>query len=127
MFSRPQPVSAVRLISRKSIGYFWLLFSPCPGVPKLECARLGLWICGHRDDDHHDSPCRSRHAWCLELAVADDRCCPGPIMAVDLALFSSNALKIPSGGWFPLVIGLAVFTIMTTWRAGRRLVLSRLA
>src|SRR5207237_3460624 len=42
-----------------------------------------------------------------------------PIMAVDLALFSSNALKIPSGGWFPLVIGLAVFTIMTTWRAGR--------
>jgi KUP system potassium uptake protein len=50
-----------------------------------------------------------------------------PIMAVDLALFRSNALKIPSGGWFPLVIGLAVFTIMTTWRAGRRLVLSRLA
>ena len=50
-----------------------------------------------------------------------------PIMAVDLALFGANALKIPSGGWFPLAIGLAVFTIMTTWRAGRRLVLTRLA
>src|SRR5207302_2270483 len=50
-----------------------------------------------------------------------------PIMTVDLALFGSNALKIPSGGWFPLSIGLVVFTIMTTWRAGRRLVLSRLA
>ena len=50
-----------------------------------------------------------------------------PIMTVDLALFSSNALKIPTGGWFPLVIGLVVFTIMTTWRAGRRLVLTRLA
>jgi KUP system potassium uptake protein len=50
-----------------------------------------------------------------------------PIMTVDLALFGSNALKIPSGGWFPLVIGLAVFTIMTTWRTGRRLVLTRLA
>jgi KUP system potassium uptake protein len=50
-----------------------------------------------------------------------------PIMTVDFALFGSNALKIPSGGWFPLVIGLAVFKIMTTWRTGRRLVLMRLA
>src|SRR5258707_10381211 len=49
-----------------------------------------------------------------------------PIMIVDLALFGANALKIPSGGWFPLVIGLFVFTIMTTWRTGRRLVLTRL-
>ena len=50
-----------------------------------------------------------------------------PIMTVDLALFGSNALKIPNGGWFPLVIGIVVFTIMTTWRAGRRFVLARLA
>jgi len=50
-----------------------------------------------------------------------------PIMTVDLALFSANALKIPSGGWFPLVIGLVVFTIMTTWRTGRQLVQTRLA
>jgi KUP system potassium uptake protein len=50
-----------------------------------------------------------------------------PIITVDLALFAANGLKIPSGGWFPLVIGLVVFTIMTTWRAGRRLVQSRLA
>jgi KUP system potassium uptake protein len=50
-----------------------------------------------------------------------------PIMTVDLALFGANALKIPSGGWFPLVIGIAVFTSMTTWRTGRRLVRTRLA
>ena len=50
-----------------------------------------------------------------------------PIMTVDLALFGSNSLKIPTGGWFPLVIGLVVFTIMTTWRAGRRSVATRLA
>jgi KUP system potassium uptake protein len=50
-----------------------------------------------------------------------------PIMTVDLALFGANALKIPSGGWFPLVIGLIVFTIMTTWRTGRQLVRARLA
>jgi KUP system potassium uptake protein len=50
-----------------------------------------------------------------------------PIMTVDLALFGANTLKIPSGGWFPLVIGLVVFTIMTTWRTGRQLVRTRLA
>ncbi len=49
-----------------------------------------------------------------------------PIMIVDLALFGSNSLKIPTGGWFPLVIGIVMFTIMTTWRTGRRLVLAQL-
>jgi KUP system potassium uptake protein len=49
-----------------------------------------------------------------------------PIMTVDLALFGANSLKIPTGGWFPLVIGIVMFTIMTTWRTGRRLVLARL-
>jgi KUP system potassium uptake protein len=50
-----------------------------------------------------------------------------PIITVDLALFGANTLKIPSGGWFPLVIGIAVFTILTTWRTGRRLVRMQLA
>jgi KUP system potassium uptake protein len=50
-----------------------------------------------------------------------------PIFAVDLALFAGNAVKIPSGGWFPLVIGIAVFAVMATWREGRRLVVARLA
>jgi KUP system potassium uptake protein len=50
-----------------------------------------------------------------------------PILTVDLALFGANTLKIPSGGWFPLAIGVVVFTIMTTWRTGRQLVLARLA
>src|ERR1700749_664447 len=50
-----------------------------------------------------------------------------PIMTVDLALFGANTLKIPTGGWFPLVIGVAVFTILTTWRTGRRLVRKQLA
>lgn len=49
-----------------------------------------------------------------------------PIMTVDLALFSSNSLKIPTGGWFPLAIGLVMFTIMTTWRTGRRLLVARI-
>jgi KUP system potassium uptake protein len=45
---------------------------------------------------------------------------------VDLAFFSANLLKIPAGGWFPLVIAAGVFTMMTTWRTGRRLVGDRI-
>ncbi|MBV9199113.1 MAG: potassium transporter Kup [Alphaproteobacteria bacterium] len=50
-----------------------------------------------------------------------------PLGLVDLALFSSNALKVPSGGWFPLAIGVIVFTVMSTWREGRQLVSAQLS
>ena len=50
-----------------------------------------------------------------------------PLGLIDLALFSSNALKIPSGGWFPLAIGMIVFIVMSTWRAGRQLVFAQLS
>ncbi len=39
-------------------------------------------------------------------------------LSVDLLFFGSNALKIPEGGWFPILIGLLFFTIMSTWRRG---------
>ena len=51
----------------------------------------------------------------------------GSFLAVDLAFFAANALKIPQGGWFPLVMGLVAFTVLTTWRRGRRLVRRELA
>jgi KUP system potassium uptake protein len=44
---------------------------------------------------------------------------------VDLAFFSSNTLKIVDGGWVPLAIGLSIVLIMTTWKRGRSLLLSR--
>lgn len=40
---------------------------------------------------------------------------------VDGAYFLANATKIPSGGWFPLVIGGIAFTLLTTWARGRKL------
>ena len=40
---------------------------------------------------------------------------------VDIAFFASNLLKLFQGGWFPLMIGAAVFTLMMTWKEGRRL------
>ncbi|SMC29724.1 KUP system potassium uptake protein [Andreprevotia lacus DSM 23236] len=43
------------------------------------------------------------------------------LFMIDLLLFSANVLKIPDGGWFPLVIGMIAFTVMMTWHRGRAL------
>ena len=45
---------------------------------------------------------------------------------VDLLYFSANMLKIPQGGWFPLLIGAIAFTLLTTWAKGRKLMLDRM-
>ena len=60
-----------------------------------------------------------RYAWNypLWLCVA----ATGVFFIVDLAFFSSNLLKFIAGGWFPLLIGGAIFTLMTTWKEGRAL------
>jgi KUP system potassium uptake protein len=50
----------------------------------------------------------------------------GIFLAIDLAFFGANALKIAHGGWLPLVIGWLLFTLMTTWKTGRQLVAARL-
>lgn len=47
-------------------------------------------------------------------------------MVIDLAFFGANILKLPHGGWFPLVIATAVFTLMTTWRRGRQILWDRI-
>lgn len=47
-------------------------------------------------------------------------------LTVDIAFFSANVLKIPDGGWVPLVIGIVVFTLMLTWKTGRAMVYTRL-
>ncbi len=51
----------------------------------------------------------------------------GFFLAVDLAYFSSNLSKIHQGGWFPLALGVLIFTVMTTWKRGRELLTSRLS
>lgn len=47
-------------------------------------------------------------------------------LIVDIAFFSANLLKFLQGGWYPLLIGVLIFTIMTTWRSGRRLLREKL-
>jgi KUP system potassium uptake protein len=47
--------------------------------------------------------------------------------AIDIVFFGSAMLKVPQGGWFPLVIGGAMFLVMTTWRRGREVMFERLS
>ncbi|MBS0504186.1 MAG: potassium transporter Kup [Proteobacteria bacterium] len=45
---------------------------------------------------------------------------------VDFAYLASNLTKVPDGGWFPLLVGLVAFTLLTTWAKGRKLMIDRL-
>ena len=65
---------------------------------------------------------RSEWQWGVAKAAAVF----GGLMAVDLAFLAANMLKIHDGGWFPLLFGLAVFTLLTTWKRGRDLLGNRL-
>jgi KUP system potassium uptake protein len=47
-------------------------------------------------------------------------------ITIDTAFFAANAIKIPHGGWFPLVLGAGLFLLMSTWRKGRTLVVSQM-
>ena len=47
-------------------------------------------------------------------------------LTVELTFLFSNLEKIPDGGWFPLAVGVVVFTLMTTWKRGRQLLSERL-
>jgi KUP system potassium uptake protein len=53
-----------------------------------------------------------------------------PVLAVfflvDIAYFAANLTKVPDGGWFPLLIGLIAFTLLTTWARGRQLMIKRM-
>ena len=60
-----------------------------------------------------------RYQWHYPLAL-----CLGAtsvFFVVDFAFFASNLIKLFEGGWFPLVIGGVVFTLMITWKEGRHL------
>ncbi len=50
----------------------------------------------------------------------------GLFLSVDIPFFGANLLKITHGGWFPLAAGMAVFTIMTSWHRGRKVLSDRL-
>ncbi|HEX8987676.1 MAG TPA: potassium transporter Kup [Rhodocyclaceae bacterium] len=65
----------------------------------------------------------ARKLWGWSLAASG--ALTAAFLVVDTAFLAANTIKISDGGWFPLVFGMAVLTIMMTWRRGRRLLLDR--
>ena len=49
----------------------------------------------------------------------------GFFLVIDSAFLGANLIKIPHGGWFPLVVAAGIVVLMTTWKRGRQLVFSR--
>ncbi len=47
----------------------------------------------------------------------------GVFLAFDLLLVASCSIKFVQGGWFPIAMGLAIFTVMSTWKRGRELLI----
>ena len=62
-----------------------------------------------------------RHGWNYPLPLALSA--STVFMALDLLLVVSCAIKFFQGGWFPLVMGVGIFTVMATWRRGRELLI----
>ena len=65
-----------------------------------------------------------RYAWKLPLPLC--LAATGVFFLVDVVFFAANAVKVLEGGWFPLLIGVGLFTLMVTWKAGRRLMAHRM-
>jgi len=67
----------------------------------------------------------ARHRWkWSRLAVAPVAL---TFLIIDSSFFASNIIKVPDGGWFPLLVGVAVYTLMSTWKRGRQILVERLA
>ena len=66
----------------------------------------------------------ARERWKISRAVALP--VTALFLTIDLSFLGANAVKVPDGGWFPLTLGLIIFTLMTTWKRGRELLGQRL-
>ena len=66
---------------------------------------------------------RERGGWKLPAALAFLI----GFLAIDLGFLGSNLLKIPDGGWLPLLIGALLYTVMTTWRRGAEMLAEQIA
>jgi KUP system potassium uptake protein len=66
---------------------------------------------------------REKWGWTLPAVLAFTI----PTIIMDLAFFGANVIKILEGGWFPLAVGVIIFTMMTTWFRGRLILAERRA
>lgn len=66
----------------------------------------------------------ARSLWNWKRATALTIC--GFFLVIELSFWGGNLLKIIHGGWFPLLVGLIIFTFMTTWNKGRQILQMRM-
>ena len=101
---------------------------PGARLPLLGQPGRGLRGGGHRDHGDHDGPRLHRGA----AASGTGRCgspasSPLGFLTVDLAFFGANIVKVADGGWFPLMVGLVVYSLMSTWQRGRQQIAAELS
>jgi KUP system potassium uptake protein len=65
---------------------------------------------------------RERWRW----SVAPAALLMAVFLLVDLAFFGANIIKVAQGGWLPLALAAGVYALMTTWKAGRRVLAERI-
>jgi len=65
-----------------------------------------------------------RYAWKMSLLLCV--AATGFFFVIDAMFFAANVIKINDGGWFPLMIGIVMFALMTTWRDGRHMLSEKL-
>ena len=66
----------------------------------------------------------ARRSWGVRRVIAGSLA--AFFLVIELGFFSANVIKIPHGGWFPLVIGALLYLLLSTWKKGRSLLASRL-
>jgi KUP system potassium uptake protein len=66
----------------------------------------------------------ARHSWGWNPLIAGLIC--GFFLIIEASFWGANLLKVADGGWLPLVIGLFIYIIMTTWKRGRQLLAERM-
>lgn len=65
---------------------------------------------------------RERWGWSLPASLAFTLF----FLGIEGAFWGANLIKVPHGGWLPIVIGVILFTLMTTWKRGRQILRQRL-
>jgi KUP system potassium uptake protein len=65
---------------------------------------------------------KERWGWSLPVVLS----VTGFFLIIDLAFWGANIIKVPHGGWFPLVVGAVLFGLMATWKRGRLILRERL-